>query len=295
MVEVRIGNFWYWLFLALLAAMTYLSYVLSRRMGPGFTRKFILTILWTNFALHFLKQLNPSYLADFPYSLKRSTPENLCALLIMVSPFIFLLGPNWAKDYMFFIGIVSGIGVYLNPTGALNMPLDNANNLLEALRFYLCHAPLVICSVLMVTSGFHHLDYHRIWTIAVTFIGFQTVLFLNEFFLKISGLIQMDWAAFFSRSVRNGGLTFGPYPSMDGSLGALYPVLIPPFLMFTGEDGALTFVPVLWMIGPVVLIGLPLCFLCYIPFEHRHMYLDYLTFKEKQKHRRLARAYAKTK
>jgi hypothetical protein len=53
----------------------------------------------------------------------------------------------------------------------------------------------------------------------------------------------MDWVAFFSRSVRNGGLTFGPYPSMDGSLGALYKVLVPPFLMFTGEDGALTFVP----------------------------------------------------
>lgn len=275
--------------------MTYFSYILSRRMGPAFTRKFILTILWTNFALHFLKQLNPSYLADFPYSLKRSTPENLCALLIMVSPFIFMWGPAWSKDYMFFIGIISGIGVYLNPTGALNIPLEDANNLLEALRFYLCHAPLVVCSVLMVSSGFHQLNYHRIWAIAATFMAFQTLLFLNELFLKLSGFIDMDWVSFFSRNVRNGGLTFGPYPMMDSFLGGLYKVLIPPFFMFTGENGALTFVPVLWMLGPIIVIGIPLMFLCYLPFEHRHMYLDYLTFKEKRKHQRLARAYAKTK
>lgn len=295
MMEVRYGNFLYFFFLALLFAMTYFSEILCRRMGKEFAYKFILTILWTNFALHYVKQLNPSYLADFPYALKRSTPENLCALLITLAPFIFMWGGNWTKDYMFFMGIISGLATYLNPSGALNVPLDNANTILEVLRFYLCHAPLVICSLLMVTQGFHKPNYHRIWALPITFLGFETIIFLNELALKFSGLVPMDWVDLWSRNYRNGAMVFGPFPGMDKALSWLYPILVPSFLRYTSEVGVTNFIPVLWLILPVYLVAVPLIFLFYIPFEHHHMGCDFLMFKQKRRLARLSRAYLKAK
>jgi len=294
MVAVRLGNFLYWLFIAILFVATFLSQSLCRRYGKDFAGKFILTILWTNFAFHFLKQLNPFYLADFPYSLKRSTPENLCALLILLAPFIFMWGGKHFKDYFFIVGTLSGLAVFFFPTEALNRPLDNAESLLEVSRFYLCHAPLVICPILMVGEGFHQLDYHRLLVVPLIFLGFETVIFINEILLKLSGLVNMDWVDLFSRNFRNGALVFGPPSSLDRFLGWLY-VLIPPFLKYQSPSGILAFVPVLWLIVPLYLFGLPLGMAVLIPAEKRHMGIDLLTIRQKIKMRSLTRAYLKTK
>jgi len=294
MVAVRLGNFLYWLMIAILFVATFLSQSLCRRYGKDFASKFILTILWTNFAFHFLKQLNPYYMADFPYSLKRSTPENLCALLIILSPFIFMWGGKHFKDYFFVVGTLSGLAVFFFPSEALNRPLDNVESLLEVTRFYLCHAPLVICPILMVGEGFHHLDYHRILYLPLIFIAFESVIFINEIFLKLSGLVDMDWADVFSRNVRNGALVFGPPSALDRYLGWLY-VLIPPFLTYRAPSGIMAFVPVLWLVVPLYLFGLPLGMIALAPSEGRHMTIDWLAFRQQVRMRSLTRAYLKSK
>ena len=87
MIAVNYGNWLYFTLIALMAGLMVLLLWLSKKKGPKWTDRFVFFMLWTNFALHFLKQLNPYYMAEFPFSLTRSSPENLCAVLVIAAVF----------------------------------------------------------------------------------------------------------------------------------------------------------------------------------------------------------------
>ena len=46
---------------------------------------------------------------------KQSSLENFCAILIVISPFVFVFGNDYLKDYLFYVGIVSGITMVFIP------------------------------------------------------------------------------------------------------------------------------------------------------------------------------------
>lgn len=289
LVSVAIGNFLYFFFIILLILAIWVLLLFGRKFGKSFSSKMIITLCWVNFALHYVKQIFPGYIDDFPYSLAESTFVNLCAVLIIVAPFIFLYGGDYAKDYFVVVGAISGIAVFLYPSTALHTPLDTIEGLMEVLRFYLCHAILVITAVLTLLLGFHKLDYHRLWALPLFFMGFEAIIVANEAVLKLTGLVDMSWGEFWSRNYRNPSLAFGPGVSYDSTfLGNLYWV-VPSFLRYTDSEGMGQFVPVLWMAVPLYLFGVPLGFLLELPFEYRHVKLDGVTCAQKWRMRRSER------
>jgi hypothetical protein len=283
MASVEYGNFLYFAMIAVLFLCVIGFSSLVEKQGKEFAWVFILTLAWVNFALHFLKQLNPDYYADFPYVLKRSTAENICAVTIMIMPFVILWGSPAMKDYIFYIGIASGVIVYLFPTGALGLDLTKSENLLEAIRFYLCHMPLVVCPCLLVREGFHKLDYRRIITAPFYFLGVLAVVALNEVALKLSGLVTETWLELLSRNFRNAGFAFGPIGSYDKYFSWAY-WMTPHFIV----NGYIYFVPVIWPIVPLLIIGPIFCGLMALPYEKRHMRLDLLALKRSHELRRRA-------
>lgn len=282
-LKVELFNFPYFLFIALDIVAFIVSISFSRRLGKDWTYRFISVLAWSNFALHFLKQLNPFYVASWPNGLGRSTAENLCAFLIMVSPFIIKWGNKYMKDYLYYIGMISSILVFLVPTGAIGLELGNLENFLEVLRFYICHVPLLIIGFLEVDSGFHELNYHRLAAIPFMFLLVEGILVANACFLNLV-LYKMDWNLFLDRGnpLLNSSLPFGPTPGMDKMLGFIYPYLI-PYLQTYYVDGVIKFTPVVYLFIPLCFGTLFLGPLLALPFERRRMKLDIEAIKMKHK------------
>ncbi len=282
LLSVQLFNFPYFLFIAIALSCFVVSISFSKKLGKVWTNKFITILLWSNFALHFLKQLNPFYIASWPNGLGRSTAENLCAFLIMVSPFVYKYGNKYMKDYLFYIGSISSILVMIIPTGAIGLDLSQAENLLEVFRFYICHIPLLIVGYLMVDNGFHELNYHRLIALPFMFLLVEGILVLNGIILNAI-LYHLPWGLFLSRGCEliNSSLPFGPTPGMDKILSPIYPYLIPYLMTYrVGEE--IRFVPILYLTIPLILATAILGPLFALPFDKRRFKLDMEYLKAKR-------------
>lgn len=281
-VVLQIGiNGLYLAMIAFLIAISALTIIFARKIKQNYVHIFIVVLLFVNFALHFLKILLPSYFADLPYSFKKVTPDNICAVSVIFFPFMYLWGGKYFKDYMFYLGIVSGLGVYLFPSSYDGYVINNAATVVEIARFYFSHMPLVIAPLAMVASGLHRLNHRRVWVTPLIFLGVLTLIGLNEVFLKLSGVTNASWQDVFSNNYRNGAMVFGPMSILDASLGGFYWVIL-PFLKYQWPGtNNIYYVPVLWMALPTFVIMCIGYFLISLPWSHREAYLDYQTIKQK--------------
>ena len=299
LARVQLGNFWYFLAIFLLFGVTALSMWLCHRFGKKFAYWYIAIILWANFALHFCKQFLPNYYTRWPDSLSDSFFPNLCAVLISISPFVFHWGNKYLKDYMYYLGIISGVAVYFVPTGAMRMDIPDMEYVFETTRFYLCHWPLVVCGLLMVEQGFHKLDWKRLWAMPIMYCGILALICLHVIvcgpLLKLQGFPH-EWVgengilyrAPIGVEYSNQSMQFGPQLGVDKIFGWAYPYLI-PFLMTYKVDGTLYFTPVIWIAPFIAILTALFAPLMAAPFEHRQMRLDLIALSQKRKMKRLAK------
>ncbi len=297
---VEFGNFWYFFFLFLMAGITVGSVLLCRKLGQKFAHRYILCLLWGNFALHFLKQFLPTYLEWLPQGLCDSLFPNLCAWLIFFGPFIYMFGNKHFKDYLFYIGLISGVAVYLMPTGAIRHDLPALPYATETARFYLCHLPLVVVPLVMVDQRLHRLDWKRLWSIpliyglALTFITAHVFLFgpilkFDKFpheWIGPNGVLNRFAIADADKQIANQSMQFGPQPSTDKILSWIYPYLIPGLMTFH-YDGVLYFTPVIWILPFIAIATCIVGPFMTLPFEHKAMKLDILAWRQKRKMRKL--------
>lgn len=224
----------------------------------------LFALLAANFALHFLKLLFPPYSTDdFDYAVQTITPENVCAINTMIFPFLFLKKGGALRDYMFYIGAISGIAASWLPMSIEeSVPFD-----FDCMRYYFCHTVLWVVPVLMVVLGRHKLDYRRIIFTPLIYILDLVVIVFNEVLLIALGLESMN--NLLSLSVGNGGMAFGPYESLEGT--AIFDFLlnfVPPF--FKPSELSPHYAPALYQLFPVIIFGCPLGFLMCLYWEHAH-------------------------
>lgn len=289
-ITIQLGNFLYFLTLIALILIIYFSIKLCHKRGKHFANKYILAILIFNFCLHFVKQLFPTYSKDWPNSLWKSSFENLCAALIILAPFIYISKNKYLKDYMFYIGVISGLGVYLFPAAVFGIDLRNLDSFVDVTRFYICHIPLALCGILMVEEGFHKLDYKRLWVLPFSYIGFQMIIFLNDLILFVCqagafydyyGPIseKQSWLDFFYRDgIANESANFGFRESFDSMFSWLYI----PYLMTFKLEGRIYFIPVLYQFIPVCILAWPIGLIMSYPWQKEQYKIDYLNHKIKK-------------
>ena len=272
---IAIFSFPYFLSMLLVLSSAVLLTLLSKSLGKRFANRLILFILWANFALHFLKQLSPYYLEDFPTSLAKSSFENLCSVLIVISPFLYLFGGKYGRDYLYYIGAASCLVVLFGPTGLDGVNLHSLEGYLEAFRFYACHAPLLFVGPCMCAAKIHELNYRRLWAIPFMFCLVQLLIFVNDMLLNLT-LYSYPWDIFFSRycGMSNASFTMGPSAVLDPVFGGIYPYLPRCLMTYIGKDGMLYFVPVLWLFLPVAILTAILGPLFALPFDHTRIMAD---------------------
>lgn len=294
---VRIGNLHYFVGIALAFLCPLFGALLSRKIGKKGSHILILVLLWSNLALHFLKQFFPGYRSLWPDGLADSLAPNLCAALIMASPFIYLWGPKPLKDYMYYLGIISGLVAIFVPTGAMRYDaypggFSNPDYVIEVLRFYYCHLVLITAGFLMVFSGNHKLDYRRLKFLPLTFalflaiVAFHAILWgpifkLKNFPTEWVGENGVLYNLSKGQEIANQSMAFGPQPAFAKILGDIPRYFIPGIMTYMVE-GKIYFTPVLWVMPFIVLATVLVGPLMTYPFDRFAMKTAWLGFRQKR-------------
>ena len=265
LVEIRIGTSLFYYVYLLACAGVFLGLYFGLRNRSEKVKKWVLFgILAFNFLLHFLKLSFPEYTSKgFPEVLRKCTPENICAVSTLIFPFIYLSNWKTGKDYMFYLGMISGVLSCFAPLPILGLKFYS----LETIRCYICHASLWQVPLLMVLFKQHSLDYRRIWKVLVMYFIVLCIIIVNELILIRIGWVETSTLEdFFDSSERDMGYAIGLPEGME-KYGNIVLWLTPK---------AWRHVPILWELFPVIILGGLACMGLCAYWEHGHMKDDFL-------------------
>lgn len=277
---IKMFNFWYFLMLTIcIGAIVGLYFLLRNRTDK--TKKIVLiSLLLFGLLLHFLKVFIP------PYSLNENVLWrdiwfiNICGANIFAFPFIFLSKSEKARDYMFYIGVLSGIIALLYPIEPIQKT-NQMGEILDILRFYYHHAMLLGVPLLMVLLGVHKLNYRRVIIVPFYFIGIMMFIMINQILQSELGFIALRNQDFFNINYKNSSYIWGPGSE---SFVVVFTALCPkvfktiPVGEYAGQE---KYWPLIWLIVPIFIYVVPLSFGISMIFDHKRLKDDILFLKQK--------------
>ena len=210
-------------------------------------------------ALHFLKCFFPPYSVDKDRLYRDIFFINICGANIFLFPFIFLSKNKTAKDYMFYIGVLSGVLSVLLPLEPINKA-DQSAEWLDVVRFYIHHALLWIVPLLTVTLGLHKLSWKRVWQVPGCLLITMLFIMFNQILQSELGFVPLRGDQLLEIWYKNSSYIWGP----DDSIGYLIARFCPevfktiPVGEFAGQT---KYWPWVWLVVPAHLILIPLSFL----------------------------------
>lgn len=270
-MEIKLCNFWYFFWVVLSIGSVIGLYFLLRHKSEKTKKWTLFILLVVGVIMHFTKFLYPPYSTDTSRWLRDSWFNNICGANIFLFPFIFLSKDTKAKDYMFYIGLLGGLGAVLYPLE----PLQKANQSAEwidIVRFYIHHTMLWGVPLVMVMTKLHTLSYKRILWCPVYFLGVCGFIVLNQWIQSELGFTDLRSNDFLDVNFKNSSLIYGPSKGFE-FLGALCPDFfkIVPFGSYAGQE---KYWPIFWLIVPLFVILVPLTFLICIIFDYRNFSND---------------------
>ena len=260
---VQFFNFYYFLYLGLAVGVLIGLFLLLRNRSERTINVVLFSILMANFALHFLKLFADFYQERMPWVIRAVTPENICAVSVLIFPFFFLSKNKLLRDYIYYIGLISGIGATLFP---IDVIAYNAFEF-ETIRYYVAHSLIWIVPLLMVMLKTHTLEYKRILRVPLIALSVLCLILINEVILTGIGLVRHD--ILFSYEFRNAALIFGPNPAIP-FVGTMFLPLTPEIFTVIpfGENAGTTFYwPIIWMIIPAYIYFCVIAGVLALPFR----------------------------
>jgi hypothetical protein len=267
-------NGWYFFWLALSAGAIVGLYFLLRKRSVTTQKAVLFGLLALGLALHFLKAYIPPYSVDEARHLRDSWFVNICGANIALFPFFFWSKNDKIKDYMFYIGVISGLIALFYPQDPLSKA-DQITDFWDILLFYDHHWTLLAVPLLMVLWGHHKLSYKRILSAPVGLLLLMLFIMLNQIFQSELGFIPMRGDDLLHTNYKNTSYIWGP--STNDAIGNFLALFCPKFFTvipigeFAGQE---KYWPWFWLIFPVFILVTPLSFgLCMI-FDHRNFGQD---------------------
>ncbi len=266
---VEVGNFYYFLYISIAIVLTIVFTLFLRKKDEQFKHKFILFLLFSAFALHFLKLAFYPYNQMYPTIIRKITFENICAISTLIFPFIYLSKNKVLKDYMLVMGIAAGIAAYLYPTEAI---LDTFDSVyfgrksafsFDVIRFYYAHFVIFVVPFLMAALKIHVFSFKRIIYFPLMVLAVFTLIFLNELLLILFGWI--DPSTIYDIDIRNSSFVFG-IPEHYKKVAVIFDIFVFDFLKSYPKVGANIYYPVIWFIVPAFIYGPILATLTMGPF-----------------------------
>lgn len=269
-MKVKFLNAPYFIFILLCAGITVGLYFLLKNKSMKTKKIVIFSLLLLNFSLHFLKLLFPPYNESLQAGLTEVFAVNICAVSVLVFPFIFLSKNDGAKDFMFYMGALGGGLAMLIPTEAIDNPLLFFDNL----RFYTAHMIIFVAPMLMVLLKVHSLNYRRIWKMPLYMMVYFMFIMVNQIVQSELGIVPLRNSNFLSPNYDNPSFF---WKKSNDPLFAVINIFTPKFLTIVpfGEfAGQTKYMPLVYIFPAVIVYFTVLPFLLALPFEYKRFWSD---------------------
>lgn len=270
---IEMFNGWYFFWLLLSAGLVVGLYFLLRHRSTKTQKIVLFSLLAVGLLLHFLKVYIPPYSVDEARMLRDAWFVNICAANIALFPFLFFIKNKYVKDYMFYIGVLSGLLALFYP----EEPLAKSNQLgetLDILRFYYHHWMVMAVPLLMVLFKHHTLSYKRVWCVPIGLLLVMLFILLNQLFQSEIGFIPVRDGDMFDINFKNSSYIWGP----DGdAIGEFLAIFCPDFFTkipvgpYAGQE---KYWPWFWLIFPCFILVVPLSFALSMIFDHKKFAQD---------------------
>lgn len=272
---IAMFNGWYFFWLLLCTGLTVGLYLLLKKANVMVQKGVLFGLLALGFIMHFTKVYYPPYSVDEARMLRDSWFVNICAANIALFPFMFWSRNQKVKDYMFYIGVLSGLIALFYPQEPI-AKVDQSAEQLDILRFYYHHWMVMAVPLLMVLLGHHKLSYKRILVAPTGLLLLMLFIMLNQLFQSELGFVPLrDRNDFFGIGYKNTSYIWGP--GTNDAIGNFFALFTPdlfktvPVGEFAGQE---KYWPWFWMIMPVYVIVTPLSFLLALIFDHKALAKD---------------------
>lgn len=281
---IAMFNGWYFFWLLVCTGATAGLYFLLRNKSDSTKKIVLFAFLALGLIAHFTKVYYPPYSTDEARMLRDSWFVNICAGNIALFPFMFWSKNEKIKDYMFYIGVISGLIALFYPQEPM-AKLDQAAEQLDIIRFYYHHWMVLAVPLLMVMLGLHTLDYKRIWVAPTGLLLLMLFIILNQLFMSELGFIPLrDRGNFFGIDYKNTSYIWGP--GVNDAIGNVFAIFTPKFFKtvpvgeFAGQE---KYWPWFWIIVPCYILVTPLAFGLSMIFDHKRFGADMKKlFRKKQ-------------
>ena len=283
---IKMFNAWYFFFLALsIGAFIGLYFILRKRSEK--TKKIVLfSFLVLGLLLHFFKAFIPPYSLDKSILWRDIWFINICGANIFFFPFFFLSKNERLKDYMFYFGIISGVLSILLPIEPIQK-VNPQGEWLDILRFYYHHTMLWAVPLLMVMLKLHKLSYRRILFVPLYFSFILMFIVVNQFVQSELGFTAIRNEDFLDINYKNSSYIYGPG---NESFAVVFDALCPKFLKTVPVGdyaGQKKYWPILWLLVPITIYLIPICFGMSMIFDHKAFVGDIKLLKIKIRERKI--------
>lgn len=271
---IRMFNLWYFFWLLLAAGATLGLYFGLRKTSAKVQKTVLFAFLAFGLLLHFLKVYIPPYSVDEARMLRDAWFVNICGANIALFPFLFFSKNKYVKDYMFYIGVISGLIALLYPQEPM-AKVDQLAEFWDIVRFYFHHWMLLMVPLLLVLLGHHELSYKRILSAPVGLLLVMLFIMLNQIFQSELGYIPLRSDDMFHINYKNTSYIWGP--GTNDAIGTFFTWFCPDFFktipvgQYAGQE---KYWPWFWLIFPVFILVTPLSFGLCMMFDHKHFKND---------------------
>ena len=268
-------NGWYFFWVILLSGITVGLYFLLRNRSERVQKTVLFSLLVLGLLFHFLKTYIPPYSVDEARNLRDAWFVNICGANIALFPFFFFSKNKYIKDYMFYIGVLSGLIAIFYPQEPM-AKVDQLGEMLDIIRFYYHHWMLLAVPLLGKLFGHFKLSYKRVIAVPIGLLGLMLFIMLNQIFQSELGFIPLrNDSDFFNINYKNSSYIWGP--GNNDAIGSFLAIFTPDFFktvpvgQYAGQE---KYWPWFWMIFPVFILVTPLSFLLSMIFDHKQFAED---------------------
>ncbi len=282
---IEMFNGWYFMWIALGVGAILGLYFGLRKASVTTQNVVLFGLLAFGLLLHFLKVYIPPYSVDEARKFRDAWFVNICGANIALFPLFYFVKNKYIKDYMFYIGVLSGLIALVYPQEPLAKS-DQLGEFWDIVRFYYHHWMLLAVPLLLVLLKRHTLSYRRVLAAPVGLLALMLFIMLNQIFQSELGFIPLRSGDMFDINYKNSSYIWGP--GTDDAIGTFLSWFCPDFFRIipVGEfAGQVKYWPWFWMIFPCFILVTPLAFGLSMIFDRKSLASDIHKLKAGIHHR----------